>query len=157
MAIRGAEIIALPNAADAREQGGLWEPLARARAVDNHVHLVSAVNFGRSLIVNPKGEILDRNLRYTEEPGDIVSAELDLETSVANWSGRSLLKRYLRLRRPETYSILTDHYWKYLEKSNDADRGKSRTEPVIRLPKNSEPERTEKSSGGPDAPREELP
>lgn len=118
LALRGADIIALPNASDSREQGMLWEPMARARAVDNHVHLVSAVNFGRSLIVNPKGEVLARNQRYTEEPGGLIVADLDLDTSVSNWSGRSLQKRYLRLRRPETYSMLAHSYGDFAEQPN---------------------------------------
>ena len=114
LAVKGAELIAYPNMSDGRGlKGEVWQPYMKTRAIDNHVQIVSAVNYGRSCIVNAKGEILDINKRYTKEPGDIVFATVDLNDSVTNWSGRSIQKRYLLVRRPNTYGPLLQHSWEF--------------------------------------------
>jgi predicted amidohydrolase len=66
LALKGAEILVMPNAADGREKGELWESAMRMRAVDNHVYIVSAVNFGRSLVAAPDGNILAENERVLD-------------------------------------------------------------------------------------------
>jgi predicted amidohydrolase len=103
LAVKGAELIAYSNMGDGRvSQGGVWEPFIRTRAIDNHIAIVSAVNQGRSCIVNGGGEILAINKRSSEEPGACVQASVDLNSSVINYSGRSIQKRYMLLRRPDT-------------------------------------------------------
>jgi predicted amidohydrolase len=106
LALKGAEILAMPNAADAREGGTLWESAMRMRAVDNHVFIATAVNFGRSMIVGPDGNILAKNAKVAQEPGGVVHAVCALGDSVANYSGQPINKRYLQVRRPEIYETL---------------------------------------------------
>jgi len=118
LAVKGAELIAYPNFGDGREwpngvPGGVWEPYMRTRAIDNHVAIVSAVNSGRSCIVNGGGEILNINKYSVTEPGAIVRAIVDLNTSVINYSGRMIQKRYLISRHPETYGSLIKHIWDF--------------------------------------------
>jgi len=108
LAVKGAEIIVFSNMGDGREGGTLWETYIRTRALDNQVHIVAAVNGGRSCIVSPKGEILDMDDRT---PGAIVSARCDLDTSVSDFTGRPIRKRYLRIRRADTFAPLIGHYW----------------------------------------------
>lgn len=108
LAIKGAEIIAMPNAADGREGGVLWESAMRIRAVDNHVYIVSAVNFGRSLVMGPDGRTLAMNPKWQEAPGNLVHADCVLGDSVANHTGQPINKRYLQNRRPELYRALTE-------------------------------------------------
>jgi predicted amidohydrolase len=115
LALKGAEMIVLPNAADAREGGSLWESAMRMRAVDNHVFIASAVNFGRSLVVGPDGVILAVNEKVNKDPGGMVHAVCELGDSVANYSGQPINKRYLQVRRPEIYEALLrdlDGDWK---------------------------------------------
>jgi hypothetical protein len=74
--------------------------------VDNHVFIVSAVNFGRSLVAAPDGTILAENERAAIEPGGIVHAVCEVGDSVANHTGQPIGKRYLQMRRPEIYQPL---------------------------------------------------
>ena len=106
LALKGAEVLVMPNAADGREKGALWESAMRMRAVDNHVYIVSAVNFGRSLVAAPDGNILAENERSSIEPGGLVHAVCEIGDSVANHTGQPINKRYLQLRRPEIYQAL---------------------------------------------------
>lgn len=106
LALRGAELLVMPNAADGREKGTLWESAMRIRAVDNHVYIVSAVNFGRSLVAAPDGRILVMNAKVNKEPGGLVHAAIQLGDSVANHTGQPIGKRYLQMRRPEIYEGL---------------------------------------------------
>jgi predicted amidohydrolase len=106
LALQGADIVVMPNAADAREKGTLWESAMRMRAVDNHVFIVSAVNFGRSLVVGPDGNIMAMNAKVDKEPGGLVHAVCEIGDSVANHTGQPIGKRYLQMRRPEIYGTL---------------------------------------------------
>jgi predicted amidohydrolase len=106
LALQGADIIVMPNAADGREKGSLWESAMRMRAVDNHVYIVSAVNFGRSLVVGPDGNIMAMNAKVDKEPGGLVHAVCEIGDSVANHTGQPIGKRYLQMRRPEIYEAL---------------------------------------------------
>ena len=103
LSLEGADVILHCNMGDGREGGNLWESLVRVRALDNQVHLVAAVNGGRSCIVSPRGEILsitDHTL------GAIAYASCDLDISVRNYTKREIRKRYNYVRRPDTYGAL---------------------------------------------------
>jgi predicted amidohydrolase len=107
LALKGADILVLPNAGDGREKGSLWEPAMRLNAAGNHVAIVSAVNSGLSMIVGPDGTILARNeRRSTEIPGVLIYAVCELDDSVANYTGQPINKRYLLARRPEIYEAV---------------------------------------------------
>lgn len=114
LALKGAEIIALPNAADGRRNEGPdgtpWQAYMQTRALDNHVFMVSGVNYGESLITSPEGHTMAVNKRYTEEPGGIVYADCNLEHSTRLWMGHHQDKNYLIKRRPEIYDDLLRPY-----------------------------------------------
>ncbi|WP_090486170.1 carbon-nitrogen hydrolase family protein [Ectothiorhodospira mobilis] len=67
---RGAEIIALPAAFTAVTGRAHWEPLVRARAIENQVYVIAAAQggfhvngretHGDSMIVDPWGNVVDR-------------------------------------------------------------------------------------------------
>jgi nitrilase len=81
---RGAQAIALPSAFTASTGRAHWEPLVRARAIENLVWVVASdqggrhdggrETFGDSMIVDPWGKILDRR---ATGPG-IVTGDVDL-------------------------------------------------------------------------------
>jgi predicted amidohydrolase len=105
LAVKGADIILYSNMGDGREDGTLWESYIRTRAMDNHVHIVAAVNkVGQTCIVSPLGELLDK---AENKPGAIAIADCDLNSTVRNHTNRPIGKRYLQTRRPETYDLLT--------------------------------------------------
>ena len=108
LAVKGAEIIVFSNMGDGREKGILWEAYMQTRALDNNVHIAASVNGGRSCIVSPRGEILSMS---GQSPGSMAIAECDLDQSVRAWTGRPIDKRYLRVRRSETFEPLTRHLW----------------------------------------------
>ncbi|MDA0746921.1 MAG: carbon-nitrogen hydrolase family protein [bacterium] len=108
LSLNGAEVILFSNAGDGREGGSLWEPFIRTRALDNQVHIVAAVNAGRSCIVSPKGEVLSM---ADQTSGAIASATCDLDASVANFSGRPIHRRYDQYRRADSYDALRRHLW----------------------------------------------
>ena len=86
LALRGVRIVVLPAAFTQPTTRDHWEPLIRARAIENQVFLVAANQVGKhpgghhsggsSLIVDPWGTVLAR--ADGEKPGHIV-AELDFE------------------------------------------------------------------------------
>jgi predicted amidohydrolase len=92
---------------DGREKGTLWEPYVRTRALDNQVHIVAAVNGGRSCIVSPRGALLSL---VDKTRGAIALARCDLDETVRNYSGRPIGKRYLQIRRAGTFDILRHEY-----------------------------------------------
>lgn len=108
LSLKGADTILFSNMGDGREGGTLWEPFIRMRALDNQIHIVAAVNGGRSCVVSPKGEILAISDR---ERGAWVSAECDLDTSACNYSGRPIRGRYNLYRREETFDSLGRPLW----------------------------------------------
>lgn len=67
---RGADIVALPAAFTAVTGRAHWEPLIRARAIENQVYMIAAAQggyhvngretHGDSMIVDPWGQVLDR-------------------------------------------------------------------------------------------------
>ncbi|PIE82984.1 MAG: acyltransferase [Candidatus Contendobacter odensis] len=70
MVHQGMEIVALPAAFTAATGAAHWEPLLRARAIENQCYVIAAAQggrhvngretFGNSLLVDPWGLILDR-------------------------------------------------------------------------------------------------
>ncbi len=108
LALRGAEVILFSNMGDGREGGTLWETVVRTRAIDNQVHVVAAVNGGRSCIVSPKGEML---AMADDTPGAVVTARCDLNASLCDFTGRPIRRRYDQLRRADTFGELVHHLW----------------------------------------------
>ncbi len=108
LSLAGAEVILFSNMGDGREGGGLWESVVRTRAVDNQVHVAAAVNSGRSCIVSPKGEFL---AAADGTPGAVVSARCEIGTSLRDFTGRPIGRRYDQLRRSDTYRPLLRSPW----------------------------------------------
>ena len=85
LAGKGAQIIFVPAAFTAYTGAAHWEPLLRARAIENQVYVVAPGQFGQSrssfethghtMIVDPWGKIL---AELADGPG-IVTAEIDLD------------------------------------------------------------------------------
>lgn len=99
LALRGARILAIPSAVP-RGYEHVLHLRSRARAQDNQLFVVAcnAVGgefVGRSLIADPRGEVLAE----AGEAEEVISAELDL-AAVDEERGR---EPSLRLRRPELY------------------------------------------------------
>jgi predicted amidohydrolase len=82
---RGAELVLVPSAFTALTGEAHWEPLLRARAIENQVYVVapnqtghhpdSFATHGHSLIVDPWGKIL---AAASDQPG-VIYAEIDLD------------------------------------------------------------------------------
>ena len=106
LALRGAEIIALPSAFTLETGRDHWEPLIRARAIENGCFLLAAAQcgprppdrrtYGHSMIVDPWGAIVAEG---AEERPEIVRAEIDTE-QVADVRRRI---PSLANRRPDLY------------------------------------------------------
>lgn len=85
LAKQGAQIIFVPSAFTAYTGAAHWEPLLRARAIENQAYIVAPGQFGQSrssfethghtMIVDPWGKIL---AELADGPG-VVSAEVDLD------------------------------------------------------------------------------
>jgi predicted amidohydrolase len=90
MALKGAEVLLLP----------IWggsEVLARARAIENHVFLISSTYDMRSFIVDPTGAILAEATK--DQP--VASAELSLDrVFLQPWLG-DMKTRTWKERRPD--------------------------------------------------------
>jgi predicted amidohydrolase len=81
----GAQLIFVPSAFTAYTGQAHWEPLLRARAIENQVYIIAPDQFGKSaksfethghsMIVDPWGKILDE---LPDGPG-VVVAEIDLD------------------------------------------------------------------------------
>ena len=85
LAKRGAELIFVPSAFTAYTGQAHWEPLLRARAIENQVYIIAPDQFGKSaksfethghsMIVDPWGKIL---AELSDGPG-VITAEIDLD------------------------------------------------------------------------------
>jgi len=84
LAAKGAQVIFVPSAFTALTGEAHWEPLLRARAIENQVYVIapnqvgknpkSFATFGNSMIVDPWGRVL---ARASDCPG-VIFAEVDL-------------------------------------------------------------------------------
>ncbi len=110
LALQGAEVILLPNMGDNREGGALWEPCVRTRALDNGVHIVAALNGGRSCVASPKGELLSIVGR---EKGAIAIADCEIGATLCDFTGRPIGRRYFRIRRADLFGQMMRHAWEY--------------------------------------------
>ena len=105
MALRGATVVTLPSAFTAPTGKDHWEPLVRARAIENQVFVIAPDQWGasterlqwhgRSMIVDPWGVVLAQ----APDRDCFITADLDLE---AQTDIRTRLPS-LANRRPETY------------------------------------------------------
>ena len=88
LADRGAQVIALPSAFTMQTGRDHWEPLCRARAIENQVYFCAAAQtgtfndgreiratYGRSLVVDPWGVVV---AMASDGPG-LAAAQLDME------------------------------------------------------------------------------
>ena len=85
LATRGSQLIFVPSAFTAYTGKAHWEPLLRARAIENQVYIIAPDQFGKnpksfethghSMIVDPWGKVL---AELPDGPG-IVMAEVDLD------------------------------------------------------------------------------
>ena len=81
---RGSEIIFVPSAFTTLTGEAHWEPLLRARAIENQVYIIapdqvgqgpnSMDTYGRSMIVDPWGRVLDQ----ASDAPSLIFAEIDL-------------------------------------------------------------------------------
>ncbi|HET9124151.1 MAG TPA: carbon-nitrogen hydrolase family protein [Solirubrobacteraceae bacterium] len=105
LALRGAEILTVPSAFTLPTTRDHWEPLLRARAIENQCFVVAPNQIGehpggnrsggRSLIVDPWGVVL----AGAPDGESAIVADLDLDR------GRAIRRRLptLARRRPEVY------------------------------------------------------
>ncbi|MBI1177838.1 hypothetical protein GC207_10420 [bacterium] len=90
MALKGAELLLLP----------IWggsDVLTRARAIENHVYLVSSTYDMRSFVVDPTGEVLAE--ATDKDPVAIAEVHLD-KTIIQPWLG-NMKYRTWKERRPD--------------------------------------------------------
>ena len=52
-------------------------------------------------------------ITISRQPGSIVNARVDLNSSVVNYSGTPIQKRYLMYRQSESYGPLINQRWDY--------------------------------------------
>lgn len=107
LALQGAEILMCPIAGDVRGDD-VWRLTARSRAVDNGVYFVTAIYDGKSVIINPAGDVL----KETNTQGQLIMTTVDLNFSPPwNWlgnEGRGYWKGVWRKdRRAEVFEPLT--------------------------------------------------
>jgi len=105
LAVRGARIITVPSAFTERTGRDHWEPLLRARAIENQLFVIAAGqigeapphyrSYGRSMIVDPWGVVL----ATAPDEECFIAAELDFD---AQDRVRARLPA-LTNRRPEAY------------------------------------------------------
>ena len=106
LALRRAEVISVPSAFTLPTTRDHWEPLLRARAIENQCHVVAPNQIGehpggnrsggRSMIVDPWGTVL----ACAPDSESAIVADLDLAR------GRAIRERLptLARRRPEAYA-----------------------------------------------------
>ena len=108
LAVGGAEVVCLPIAGDGRAGHYAYDIVARTRAIDNALFLVTSIWSPRSLIIDPEGHILaDSAGRET-----IITARVDLdERPFCPWLSARSAGCWKELwsveRRPRTYGPLS--------------------------------------------------
>jgi predicted amidohydrolase len=105
LTLRGARIITVPSAFTERTGRDHWEPLLKARAIENQVFIIAAAqigdappnyrSYGRSVIIDPWGVVM------TEAPDTEWYATADLDFPIQDQMRRSLPS--LSHRRPDAY------------------------------------------------------
>lgn len=105
LTLSGARIITVPSAFTERTGRDHWEPLLRARAIENQVFIIAAAqvgdapphykSYGHSMIVDPWGTVM------TQAPDTEWYATADLDLPIQEEMRRSLPA--LRHRRPDAY------------------------------------------------------
>ena len=106
LTLRGAKIIFVPAAFMATTGKDHWEPLLKARAIENQVYVIAPdvigpvpgtniVTYGRSLMVDPWGTVLAQ----APDTEGVITAELDLDYLQKVRTELPSLKH----RRPEVY------------------------------------------------------
>ena len=85
LALKGAKVIFIPSAFTQATGEYHWEPLIKARAIENQVFVIAANQtgtspnnitcYGKSMIVDPWGRVLAK----TEDNENIITAEIDLD------------------------------------------------------------------------------
>ena len=84
LANAGAKLISVPSAFTVPTGKGHWEPLLRARAIENNVYILAPAQcgqngtnrftWGHSLVVNPDGKVINDS---GKEPG-VAVVELEI-------------------------------------------------------------------------------
>jgi predicted amidohydrolase len=105
LTLQGARVITVPSAFTERTGRDHWEPLLRARAIENQAFVIAAAqigdapphykSYGHSMIVDPWGVIM------TQAPDTEWYATADLDFPIQDQMRRSLPA--LRHRRPDAY------------------------------------------------------
>lgn len=111
LALRGATVLAIPSAFNARTGRAHWDVLVRARAIENLCFVIAATqagttaeglaSYGHAMIVDPWGEVLAASQLDGE---DVIVATIDLD-EVAR---RRAQIATLELRRPDIYGLRID-------------------------------------------------
>jgi predicted amidohydrolase len=111
LALRGATVLGVPSAFNARTGQAHWDVLVRARAIENLCFVVAATqagttaqglsSYGHAMIVDPWGEVLATSHGDHEQ---IVIASIDLNEV----SRRRAQIATLTLRRPDLYGLYVD-------------------------------------------------
>ena len=111
LALRGASVLAIPAAFNARTGEAHWEVLVRARAIENLCFVVAATlagttiegiaSYGHAMIVDPWGEVLARSDGDGEQ---VLTATLD----VGEVARRRSQIATLDLRRPDLYGLVVE-------------------------------------------------
>lgn len=85
LALNGAEILFCPIWGDGRG-ADIWKVIARSRAIDNGVYFVTSIYDGRSVIVNPAGDVLQES----GTQGTLITETIDLNYSPPwDWIGNA--------------------------------------------------------------------
>jgi predicted amidohydrolase len=109
LTLRGAEVVTLPSAFTAATGAPHWEPLVRARAIENQVFVIApdqcgtspdgVARHGHSMIVGPWGDVL----AVRADGEGVIVADLDLGAVTAARAAVPSLAN----RRPEAYRLDT--------------------------------------------------
>lgn len=107
LADRGAEIVTVPSAFTATTGQAHWEPLLRARAIENQCYVVAPGQWGNhpsgrethghSMIVDPWGRIIAQQ----DGGNEVIVADIELDR-LADIRGRFPALTHRRLPRPES-------------------------------------------------------
>ncbi len=111
LALRGATVLAIPAAFNARTGRAHWDVLVRARAIENLCFVVAATqagtttqglaSYGHAMIVDPWGEVLASSGADGE---DVIVAKINL----GEVTRRRAQLATLDLRRPDLYGLDVD-------------------------------------------------